>query len=170
MWSYNDNELYHHGVKGMKWGKRKKQSFATDMSNRPHRGLLTDGPMNRDEHRRSMEQKDKQVRDGIKKVIQKKSDKAEQKEFKQDVKETRKLWKATAKIQDEFGNILEGKYQTRDILYLNNAAKKGQDYANRVLKTAKMQRTVSAITKGVAGAAAIAAGIALCKKYNVQIG
>lgn len=24
MWEYNQNELYHHGVKGMKWGVRKK--------------------------------------------------------------------------------------------------------------------------------------------------
>ena len=23
MWQYNDNELYHHGIKGMKWGIRR---------------------------------------------------------------------------------------------------------------------------------------------------
>ena len=26
MWQYNDNELYHYGVKGMKWGIRKDRS------------------------------------------------------------------------------------------------------------------------------------------------
>lgn len=26
MWQYNDNELYHHGVKGMKWGVRKDRN------------------------------------------------------------------------------------------------------------------------------------------------
>ena len=28
MWTYNHNELYHHGVKGMKWGVRKARRMA----------------------------------------------------------------------------------------------------------------------------------------------
>lgn len=28
MWTYNTNELYHHGVKGMKWGVRKARRMA----------------------------------------------------------------------------------------------------------------------------------------------
>jgi hypothetical protein len=75
MWQYKtlDNELYHYGVKGMKWGVRKQEKVASDISNRYKQASgysYTDAPVKAVQGNRSAKSiaKSKQLTDARKQL------------------------------------------------------------------------------------------------------
>lgn len=172
----NDGELYHFGVKGMKWGKRKKYYESDGSLNKLGRANQA-----RKEANTAYRTADRAVRKNsygfgvkglsrlreaeqmrsnayVKKVDAaaqykaakaKSAEKAEKAEFKSYVKSMSKTGLAGSGADRASGN-------KSSAIYDNLVAKKGKDYADRVSK--KVQNKAVAT---IAGSAGVAVGIAV---------
>lgn len=190
MWQYEyNNELYHYGVKGMKWGVRRarmqearsayknaKNSAFSKYEKDIHgieKGYKRGQMLSKKDQAReaavekryssdvaraksNYKQAKQQIRTDAKQM--KKDAKAERKEFKQDVKNATKIARKNpySTIYDEKTGVKLGVQNNVIANASKLKAEKGQEYAERVLKSSRNKMYVTAI----ANTAAFAAGLA----------
>lgn len=166
-----NGELYHHGVKGMKWGVRKKRVYDEKKAayktakkeynqafrKADNRALAAYSPSKK--HRQA---NDARWENAVNKAEAlnkaKKEYKSAKKDYKREVRAEKKQFKADVKnmkstINNRYSNIVDEKtgvhLGVRDnVVGLHNdiRTKKGQAYADKVAKTASNQIKAEAIT------------------------
>lgn len=179
---YNNGELYHYGVKGMKWGHRKKDSYAARRV-RGHAGpgLYVGNKRKIEGYKRDLQRLDngehlsigigkkrqaaydardrKALEKGIAKAEAKEAKKAEKKQFKQDLKEFRSATKNPyADLYDPSG-IYIGRVDT--VTYTSNKIRteKGEEYCNRIIEASNRRTRAYNTAVLTVGAAYVAAAV-----------
>lgn len=183
MWQYNQtSELYHSGVMGMKWGHRKQYAKAVGqfeknnimhpiLSTKANKQSIHADKLSTRLKRNSLYQKTNEIEDVnrrtanlVKEKNKQKSLKSEQKSLKS---EQKKQFRADVKMTKKNGLIGEFKVDKYGIVtpkqfYNSKNQKIGMDYANKVMSTAGKEKEVSTLVKK---AAMVTTGMAVATLY-----
>ena len=183
---YYESELYHHGVKGMKWGKRKAQARADYKHAR--RKALDDfykkvDPLeenyewgHKDGHgglskeaRAGINKADKEYKSAVNKAKAdykqaKANIKADKKEFKSDVKALNKNRGSLLATPNKDGSV--NIQSMSELIKDGIKTRKGKEYLDQVVKKANRQQKVRAISAATIAIGSAALGMYLSGKYS----
>lgn len=173
----HDDELMHYGIPGMRWGHRKREAKKSyrDATNKAfskyEKGILD---IEKGYKRGQMLSKEDLAReskvesDYQKSVSKAKSDykqakakiKADKKEYKKDVKSLRKTFGiGDVNLYNDQG-LMIGRVNATMAAHNELVSKKGKDYADKALKTARNQSVAT-----IAASAAVMVGASVCSVY-----
>lgn len=165
---YYGNELYHHGIKGQKWGDRNYQyedgSLTPEGKKRYGVGKGYDKAKYKDA-RRALKQKEKKLSFDALDVLGTRAAKLEMKKAEvAAMKGDKKEFKSIVKSMERYGqkgslnDNINGKAATK--LYNEVKKKKGKQYADKAMQSAK-NRTVAKLV----GSSALTVGSAIAAAY-----